>query len=140
VKGGEVCPDMTSSDQDTEILTPKQEQLIAVLVSGVNIATAARTIGIGDKTARRWLKLPHFLAGYKAAQQSIFDDRLAALREGVDTAINTLKRNMTSEDTPASVQVRAAQIWLEQAINLHKMSELEERLLEFEQYVKQSGR
>src|SRR6202035_3915607 len=108
---------MTSSDQDTEILTPKQEQLIAVLVSGVNIATAARTIGISDKTARRWLKLPHFLAGYKAAQQSIFDDRLAALREGVDTAINTLKRNMTSEETPASVQVRAAQIWLEQAIN-----------------------
>lgn len=129
---------MTVSDQITansEPLTPKQEQLIAVLVSGVNIAAAAKAIGIGDKTARRWLKLPHFMLAYRKAQGDLFTDALQGLQGKIGKAISTLDRNMSSEETPASTQVRAAQIVLEQAIAIHKVSELEQKISELEQII-----
>ncbi len=127
---------MTASDSPAEELTPKQDSLITLLLAGIDIKAAARNIGIGEKTAHRWLKLPHFLTAYKSAQQSLFDDNLSELRSGVSTAISTLKRNMTGEEVPPSTQVRAAQIWLDSAIELHKMSELEARLMEIEERLK----
>lgn len=108
------------------------------MLSLPSIVAAAQAAGVNDKTARRWLKLPHFQAAYKAAQKALFDEALSALLSGVDTAINTLKRNMTSEDVPPSTQVRAAQIWLEQAISLHKMSDLEQKIAELELFMKET--
>lgn len=126
---------MSTFDQATEPLTPKQTQLIETLLTGVNIATAAKNVGIGDKTARRWLKMPQMQEALRSGQQSLFDDKLNALRIGVSTAIATLLRNMKSEETPPNVQVAAAKIWLVTAIELHKMSALESRIAELEEYI-----
>src|SRR2546429_1506803 len=105
---------MAENDQNPEDLTPKQDQLIELLLAGVNVSAAARQLKIGDKTARRWLKLPHFQAAYKAAQRALFDQALTGLMNKVDKAIGTLDRNMDADiNTPASTQVRAAQILLE---------------------------
>lgn len=128
------------TEENSEQLTTKQESLIALLLAGITITAAAKQLKVNESTARRWLKLPHVHQAYKDQQQTLFDDKLSELRSGVGTAISTLKRNMTSEDTTASVQVRAAQIWLEQALELHKMSELEQKIAELEQYVKQVGK
>jgi hypothetical protein len=128
---------MAENDQNPEDLTPKQDQLIELLLAGVNVSAAARQLKIGDKTARRWLKLPHFQAAYKTAQRALFDQALTGLMNKVDKAIGTLDRNMDADiNTPASTQVRAAQIVLEQAINVHKVSELETRLAELEERLK----
>lgn len=118
-------------------LTPKQGKLIEALLTPLSITAAARAAGIGEATARRWLKLPHFQAAYQAAQKQLFNQALTGLMQKVDRAIETLDRNMTGEDVPASTQVRAAQIVLEQAIAVHKMGELEEKYRELEQLVKQ---
>src|SRR5438067_2162002 len=133
---------MSDNDQTTEetALTPKQELLITALLTPLSIVTAAKAAGIAEKTARRWLKLPHFQAAYQAAQKSLFNQALTGLMQKVDKAIETLDRNMDSKETPASTQVRAAQIMLEQAINVHKMSELEAKYAELEQLVKGPGR
>jgi hypothetical protein len=131
---------MTANDSppaNSEQLTPKQEQLIALLVAGIAIVTAARNIGIGEKTAHRWLKLPHFLAAYKAAQKALFDQALTGLMLKVDKAIDCLDRNMSGDDVPAATQVRAAQLILEQSIAVHKMSELEAKVEALESYIKQ---
>lgn len=108
----------------TATLTAKQERFIAALLSSPTQEAACQQIGITRETSRRWLKLPHFQAAYQKAQQALFDERLAALA-----------RNM-GEDASQSVQVRAAQIWLESAITIHKMSDLEARVIELEQYIK----
>lgn len=131
---------MSENDQTTE-LTPKQERLIEALLAGHNITLAAKVAGVADKTARRWLKLAHFQAAYKAAQKQIFDQALAGLMLKVDKAIACLDRNMDGEEVPASTQVRAAQIVIEQAVANYKMSELEAKYAELEQLVKlQSGK
>ena|SRR5256885_5854962 len=131
---------MAAHDSPTEEneLTPKQEQLIASLVAGNIIAVAAKAVGIGERTAYRWLKLPHFQVAYRDAKQVAFNEKLDKLRDGVSIALKTLLKHMTNEETPANVQVRCAQIWLEQSIEIHKMSELEARLQELEGALKAS--
>lgn len=131
---------MTGNDQDRTDLTPKQTLLIEALLAGHNITLAAKVSGVADKTARRWLKLPHFQTAYKAAQHSLFDQALSGLLLKVEEAIETISRNMTGEEVPASVQVRAAQIILEQAITIYKASELEAKIAELEELLKQGVR
>ena len=134
---------MAENDQ-IPALTPKQERLIEALLTGHNITLSAKASGVADKTARRWLKLPHFQQAYKAAQKRLFDQALTGLMLKIDRAIETLDRHMSGEETPANVQVRAAQIVLEQAIIIHKVSELEAKFTELEQLIKsplqQAGR
>lgn len=132
---------MTGNDQITEppALTPKQDTLIAALLAGHTITTAAVAANIADKTARRWLKLQCVQDALKAAQKQVFNQALTGLMLKVDKAIETLDRNMSSEDTPASTQVRAAQIVLEQSLQVHKMGELEAKYAELEQIIKASG-
>lgn len=129
---------MTVNDSPTEEneLTPKQEQLIAALVAGNSIVVAAKTADIGEKTAHRWLKEPAFKQAYREAKREAFDERLDKLRDGVSIALKTLLSHMTNDETPASVQVRCAQIWLEQSIQIHKMSELEAEIQELKDIVK----
>jgi len=121
------------SEQENE-LTQKQEMLITALLTLPTIEAASKAVGISDRTARRWFQLPHFQAAYKAAKQIAFDDSLSELRDGVKEAISALRRNLTALE-PA-VQVRAAHIWLQLALETHKMQEIDARLSELEEMVK----
>src|SRR6266567_918456 len=113
---------MSINESSEGKLTPKQDTLIALLLAGVNIVAAAQQVGIAQATAHRWLKLAHFQAAYKTAQRALFDQALTGLMNKVDKAIVTLDRNMDADiNTPASTQVRAAQIVLEQAIGVYKI-------------------
>lgn len=117
---------MTDSDQAEQQLTPKQQQLIELLLAGLNIAAAARQLKIGDKTARRWLQKPDFKRAYRAAQHDLFRDAMQELHGLIPKAIKTLERHMTGDDTPAGYQIRAAQLILEQAQATDKAGELED--------------
>lgn len=92
-----------------------------------------QAVKIGDKTARRWLKLDHFQSAFKSAQRQLFDQALTGLMQKVDKAIETLDRNMDGEEVPPSTQVRAAQIVLEQSIGIYKVGELEQEIEELKQ-------
>lgn len=127
---------MTLKVSGEQGLTPKQELFLGSLLAGNTILTSAKVAGVTEKTAYKWLKLPHFKSAQKAAQKQLFDQALTGLMLKVDKAIETLDRHMSGEDTPASTQVRSAQIVLEQAINIGKMSELEAKYAELEQLLK----
>lgn len=116
-------------------LTSKQEAAITALLSCPTIVEAAAEVGVNEKTIRRWMKEPAFLAAYREAQSILFDVSISCLQSKVGKAIETLDRNMSGEEVPAAVQVRAAQIVLEKAVELHKLSDLEEKIREFQAYV-----
>ncbi len=129
---------MLKKDQFEPQLTPKQDRLIELLLSGINVSAAAKETGIADVTARRWLKDEHFLVAYRQAQQMLFDQALTGLMHKVEKAIATLDRNMDADiSIPASTQVRAAQIVLEQCIAIRKTAELEQKILELEEYIQE---
>lgn len=128
---------MTKNDQDQSALTAKQEAFLTAYLACSNITIAAQSAGMADKTARRLVKQPAFQKVYQTAKRDIFNHALEGLCAHVDTAIQTLIRHMTNEETPPGTQIRAAQIYLDQALNVHKMSELEEKYAELERLVNQ---
>jgi hypothetical protein len=114
-------------------------------VTGINAAIASGTSNraiacqwqIGRMTVQRHrhtcLREP--LEAVRAEQ---FSETLDLLKTASRRAIKTLKRHLDAPETPASVQVRAAAIILEQAVTIHRLSELEERVAELKHMVEQS--
>ena len=129
---------MSVSSEKKE-LSPKQVQFLEALIAGNPIVVSAKCAGVSEKTAHIWLKLPHFKVAYKDAKQELFDEKLEEIKDGIHVALEALKRNMT-EDTRGYVQVQAASKWLDIAIELYKSQELEERLKELEDAIKDMQR
>lgn len=116
-------------------ISARQEVFIAAMLSLPTIEAASKAAGVTSKTARLWLKQPDIQQAYQAAKDEAFTDALEALRDGVKDAIDTLKRNMTNDTEEPSpqvraVQVRSATVWLQNAIQVHKMEELANGLKE----------
>jgi hypothetical protein len=58
------------------ILSPKQQSLIAALVSGETIRAASESVDINEKTAYRWLKEPLFKREFETAKQTAYHKKL----------------------------------------------------------------
>jgi phage terminase small subunit len=132
---GNVSSDGISEQQQQ--LTAKQQKLITSLLSGIAIIDASKDAGISEKTAHAWLKLPHVHAAYQEAQQTIFDETLRLLMSDVNDARLTLRTIMKDESAPHGNRVRAAQIIFEQAMSIHKMSELDQKIAALEAIVQE---
>jgi hypothetical protein len=65
-------------------LSPKQQSLIAELVSGRTIKAASETVGIAEKTAHAWLKLPLFERELETAKQTSYHQKLNAAIEAMN--------------------------------------------------------
>lgn len=122
-----------SSDE----LSHNQETFIAALLTLPTITAAAKAAGVSDKTAHVWLKQPHVKEAYKAARKEAFELALNALMDVVEEAIGTLRDIMRNTEATEMSRVRAAQILLEKAIEVHKNEELEARIQDLEEAVKQ---
>jgi transposase len=129
---------MTTNDSPTEEyeLTPKQAQLIAALVVGNSIVDAAKAVGIGEKTAHRWLKQPAFDQAYQDAKQAVFNQSL----EDVKTIRETLLYHIEARVgvTPAS-QLQAAKLLHEQYIVADELAELKEQLNQVQETLQSLG-
>lgn len=119
--------------------TPKQDLFIQALLAGNPIVIAASAAKCNEKTAHAWLKLPHVQKAYRDAQHQVFSEAVNQLMLDTGDARSTLKEIMKDTGNPAGVRVRAAQIILEQSIQIHKMEELEQKIAELEELVKERG-
>lgn len=115
-------------------INPQQEAFLLAYLSKPTLVEACASAGISAETARRWLKQEHVRAACDDMRQKLLNDSLSALIIHTKTAIETLARNM-GEDAPPGVQIRAAQIILEKAIENGKMSDLEARIEELKQMI-----
>ncbi len=109
-----------------EKITRKYEQAIAALLSEPSIKAAADAVKIGEGTLYRWLQLPDFQTAYRAARRSVIERAVSELQAAAGEAVETLKRNLHCEN-PA-VEIRAAQIILEQGIKGVELIDLQERV------------
>ncbi len=125
------------AENDSPELTPKERTFIDCLISGHTIATASKAARIGERTAYRWLKLPHIKAAYRDAQRQAFDESLDELRMGVKEALAALQRHIKAETVPTpATQISAAKQWIDTALEINKMSEIEQRMAELEERMK----
>jgi hypothetical protein len=113
---------------------PRQQDLfLSALLSQPTIAMAAKTAGISEATAGRWLKDPAFQARYTEAKQQAFGEALSSLQQSMLAAVATLRSVMLSEATRASTKVQAASKLLELGLRAHELYEMEARLQALEQ-------
>ena len=131
---------MQAKKPDEAVLTQKQEALIELLLTGITITAAAKELKVNESTARRWLKLDHVKKAYRRARQEVFDDRLSLLRDGVQVAIKTLATCMDPKQTKSEfVRCQAAGKWLDTALEIYKAGQLEAKIAELEDILKEAG-
>jgi hypothetical protein len=73
-----------------EKLSRKGELLISALLKHSTIAAAAAAVGIGERTARRWLTDPAFLQAYRAERRRIMEMATGRIQAALDEAIDRL--------------------------------------------------
>ena len=129
------CPQMSANVS----LSPKQEKLIASLLAPNSIVEAARIAGINERTAHRWFKEPDFQQAYKVAQKRMFEDALDELKVDMSVTIAAMRkhRDAVVEVTAAS-QIAAIRLWLETGIAIHRSEELEARITELEEALREN--
>jgi hypothetical protein len=111
-----------------EKLDRTKEAAIAALLARPSIKAAAAQVGVNEQTLRSWLKLPDFLAEYRAARRQLVEAALARLQKAAGKAVRTLVRNLKA--AKASDQIRAACVLLEQAVKAVEVLDLSTQLEE----------
>src|ERR1700737_2288811 len=92
------------AEREKEELPPKQQQAILLLAKGSTIVDAAKEVGISEKTLDRWKTLPEFKAALRLAEDELYSEALAQLKQVASKAIACLVRNMDPEEAAPYVQ------------------------------------
>jgi transposase-like protein len=106
----------------------KQEQAIAALLTHGTIEAAAKTVGIGEATLRRWLKDPGFRTEYRAARRQAMEQATAQLQQLSSLAANALKEVIEDSGAPHASRVAASRAVFEIAQRGVEIEDLADRL------------
>ena len=120
----------TTEESQTDKLSVKQEKLIALLLSERTIDEACSKAGVNVTTYWRWMQDENFLREYRKVRRGILENTVARLQSSTYQAIETLERNLHCENP--SVEIRCAQIILEQSVKGMESLETESRLAQLE--------
>lgn len=103
----------------------KPKALIALL-NTKSVRDAAKACRLSEATIYRYLREPGFASQYREARRQTVENAISDLQRATGEAVETLQRNLHCEN-PA-VEVRTAQIILENAIKGVEVIDILERL------------
>jgi hypothetical protein len=116
----------------------KKEEAIAALLSQRSIEEAARVAGIGTTTLLRWLKIPEFKDEYLKARREAVEQAGARLQQATGAAGVTILKLMTDPTVPPGVRLRSAERVFDYAFKGIEVEDIDMRVAELEQTVKQA--
>lgn len=111
--------------------TNKEKALAALLITK-DMAHASRHSGLSKRTLQRYLDDPEFVSEYRAARSRIIENAIITLQRGSGAAVGALARNLCCGNP--SVEIRAAQIWLDMAMRGGELLHVVQRLEALEDY------
>lgn len=114
-----------------------KEKVLNALLNTASIADAAKLCGLSEETIYRYLKDAEFQKEYRAARRALVETSISQIQKATSEAVETLQRNLRCEN-PA-VEVRCAQIILEQAVKGVELIDVIERLEILEDAVKREN-
>jgi len=100
-------------DEATPELTPRQEEAIAALLTGVSVQGAATRLQIGRTTLYRWLKDETFRAAYQKARRQPRVWVPGRLQRLVGKAVHTLEHSLDDPAASPTARINAARTVLE---------------------------
>ena len=110
----------------------KKEAAIAALLTARNTEEAARSIGIGPATLRRWQKEPEFDAAFREAQRLSYKQSIARMHQACSAAVSVLHKVMVDPATPPATKVRAADSVLNHTAKAIEIEDIEARVAALE--------
>ncbi len=118
-------------------LTPKQEKLIAALLTSATVQAAAGAAGVSEATAHRWLRDDAaFDQAYRRVRWRAVQQAIARLQQTSGAAVTVLLSIAADKHAPASSRVTAATKLLDLALRAVEIEELEARLSALEASMK----
>jgi len=93
---------------------------------------------VSEVTLWRWLKLPEFIAAYRAARREVVEKTMAQMQQASWAASTTLIKLIGANNE--SIRLRAATELLNQANKGLEILDHEERLAALEELAEQGGR
>jgi transposase-like protein len=87
----------------------KKEAALSALLTQRSIEDAARVVGVGFSTLRRWMRIPEFDAAYRQALRDAMSQATARLQQNSGAAAATILKIMVDPEAPQSCRLRAAE-------------------------------
>jgi hypothetical protein len=117
-------------------LTPRQEKVLASLITEPSINEAANAARVGVRTVFKWLKNEAFCDAYRAARAAAVRQAVGQVQAAMGAAVRTLVEIMEDTGAPASSRVTAAKAMIETGIKAVEIEDIEARLSVIETEIK----
>jgi hypothetical protein len=127
------CPSLPANVRN------RREAAALSLAAGQSIAAAVRAVGKNERTLRRWLADPAFLACVQEARRQLFELTLARLTGIGPEAVDTL-RALLRGDGPPAVKLAAVRTILDATPKWREHVELAGELAELRRHVEELTR
>jgi hypothetical protein len=114
------------------------EALIAALACGATLESAAQAAGLSVRTAHRRRRDPEFNQRLEAYRADMVQRTSGTMTAAGAQAVKTLLE-LQSPSTPPSIRLNAAKAILEFGIKLRDSAEMEKRLANLEQLLKEGA-
>ncbi len=113
-----------------------REKALAALLESSSVTEAAQKCGLSQKTLYRFLEDDDFKREYRSARRQAFENSIAQIQSASGEAVETLRQNLHCENP--FVEVRAAQIILDNAYKGIELLELMERIERLEDAIEEN--
>ena len=115
------------------LLSPKQQLALDVLLASGDRARAAQAAGVNDRTLRKWMHEPAFLAALQTSQDATLDQVTADLVLAAGGAVALLAGTVDNKDAALGLRLQAARTLLDAALRWRELRGIERRLEALEQ-------
>lgn len=109
------------------------DQLAALLASGLPVKTAAKIVHMSERTAHRRLDDAAFAAHVDSLRSRLVGAALCELERGMTEAALVLRSHLSSEEP--HVSIRAASELLKNALRVRELTDFADRLERIERYL-----
>jgi hypothetical protein len=112
--------------------TRMHEAAVAAVLRTTTLESVAKSIGVNERTLRRWWLLPEFQAKYMAAKRELINGTIHTLLHATGTATHALVNILQDTSLPPTARVSAARTVLQLVMHVLHNDDIEARLIALE--------
>lgn len=116
-------------------MTPKQNKVLAALLTAPSKAAAAQAAGISPRTLRDYLADPTFRQEYQKAFAGLVEDATRQAQQAISPALSTLREIVEDKGEDAQARISAARAILSNGLKLTETTDILTRLDELERTI-----
>jgi transcriptional regulator with XRE-family HTH domain len=109
-------------------ISPKQSKVIEGLLGGLTQEQAAQAAGVAAQTVSRWMHQPDFWSALRDASEQGLKVASGRMMGGMGGAVDVIEAILQDAQAPASVKLRAAQVYLDSGLRLADAANILERI------------